>query len=169
MKINELVPWKWGKDGELMKHDWDLSLESMQREMNQLFDSFSRSMFDRELDRPGFSSLVGAIPKMDVSETHDEIEVTAELPGMEEKDIDVSLSKEVLTIRGEKKQEKEEKKKDFYRMERMYGSFHRSIPLPAEIDTEKVEAKFKNGVLTIKLPKTPEAKKEVKKIAVKTV
>jgi HSP20 family protein len=74
----------------------------------------------------------------------------------------------VLTIKGEKKMEKEEKKKDFYRRERSYGSFKRSIPLPMDVDTEKVDATFKKGVLTIRLPKTGEAKKVVRKIAVKS-
>jgi HSP20 family protein len=107
-------------------------------------------------------------PRVDVSETDTEIKVSAELPGMEEKDIDVSLTRDTLTIKGEKKEESEEKGKDYYRMERSYGSFTRSIPLPVEVNTDKVEATFKKGVLDITLPKTAKAIGETKKVAVKS-
>jgi HSP20 family protein len=83
--------------------------------------------------------------------------VSAELPGMDDEDIEVSLSRDVLTISGEKKQEKEEKGRDYYRAERSYGSFRRSIPLPAEVNADKVDAVFSKGVLTITLPKTAKA------------
>jgi HSP20 family protein len=89
------------------------------------------------------------------------------LPGVEPWDIDISLTKDALTIKGEKKQEKEDKGKDSYRMERSYGSFTLTIPLPAEIDTDKAKAEFKKGVLTISLPETVKAIKETKKIPVK--
>jgi HSP20 family protein len=102
-----------------------------------------------------------------VSETDKEIKVSAELPGMDEKDIDVSLTRDSLTIKGEKKQETEDKGEDYYRMERSYGSFTRSIPLPIEVDTDKVQATFKKGVLEITLPKTARAIQETRKIPVK--
>jgi HSP20 family protein len=133
------------------------------QEMNRLFDNFFRG-FDIE----PFEKRFGAFsPSVDITETDKEIKVAAELPGMDDKDIDVSLTKDTLTIKGEKKEEKEEKKKDYYRMERSYGSFSRTIPLPVEIDTEKVKAQFKKGVLTVNLPKTAKAIKETKKISVK--
>ena len=114
------------------------------------------------------TSSIGAFhPNIDVTETDKEIRVSAELPGMDNKDINVSLTKESLTITGEKKEEKEEKKKDYYRMERSYGSFSRTIPMPVEIDTDKAKALFKKGVLTITLPKTAKAIKEKKKISIK--
>ena len=132
-------------------------------EMNRLFDNFFRG-FDIE----PFEKRFGAFqPDIDVTETDKEIKVSAELPGMDDKDIDVSLTRDSLTIKGEKKEEKEEKKKDFYRMERSYGSFSRTIPIPVEIDTEKAKAQFKKGVLTITLPKTAKAIKDTKKIQVK--
>jgi HSP20 family protein len=133
------------------------------QEMNSLFDNFSHGL-DIE---PGWSRLGSFNPKVDVKESDKEIVIAAELPGMEDRDIDISLTKDALTIKGEKKQEKEDKGKDYYRMERSYGSFTRTIPLPAEIYTEKAKAEFKKGVLNISLPKTVKAIKETKKIPVK--
>jgi HSP20 family protein len=133
------------------------------QEMNSLFDNFSHG-FEIE---PGWGRLGSFNPNVDVKESDKEIAIAAELPGMEDKDIDISLTKDALTIKGEKKQEKEDKGKDYYRMERSYGSFTRTIPLPAEIDTDKAKAEFKKGVLNITLPKTVKAIKETKKIPVK--
>jgi len=135
----------------------------LRQEMNKLFDNFFRG-FEIEPFTGGFGAFS---PSVDVKESDKEIKISAELPGMDDKDIDVSLTKDSLTIRGEKKQEKEDKGKDYYRMERSYGSFTRTIPLPAEADTEKVKAEFRKGVLTVTLPKTPQAIKETKKIPVK--
>ena len=92
----------------------------------------------------------------------------AELPGLEEKDVEVLLDNETLTIKGEKKEEKEDKGKGYYHVECSYGSFHRVIPLPAGIDQKKVQAQFKNGVLNITLPKAEEAKAKGKKIPIKS-
>ena len=151
-----------------VRREWDHPFASFQREMNRLFDNFfggfSLSPWE-PLERGVAASFT---PRVDVTETAKEIKVSAELPGMEEKDIDVSLTHDTLTIRGEKKAETEEKAKDFYRMERSYGSFTRSVPLPVEVDTDKVEATFKKGVLEITLPKTAKALKETKKVAVKS-
>jgi HSP20 family protein len=135
----------------------------LRQEVNSLFDNFFRG-FEIE---PFMGRLGAFSPSVDVKESDNEIKVSAELPGMHDKDIDVSLTKDSLTIKGEKKEEKEDKGKDYYRMERSYGSFSRTIPLPAEIDTDKVKAEFKKGVLTVTLPKTPRAIKETKKISVK--
>ena len=93
-------------------------------------------------------------PSVDVTEDEKEIKVEAELPGMDEKDIDIALNGDSLSIKGEKKEETEEKEKDYYRMERSYGTFTRTVPLPEEVDTEKAEARFNKGVLTVTLPKT---------------
>jgi HSP20 family protein len=108
------------------------------------------------------------MPQVDVNEDEKQIKVTAELPGMDEKDIDVALSGNSLTIKGEKQEETEDKGRNYYRSERRYGSFHRVIPLSAEVDQDKAKADFKNGVLRITLPKTGEARKRRKKIDVKT-
>lgn len=131
-------------------------------EMETLFDSFMRS-FDLE----PFESRLAFNPKVDITESDKEIRVSAELPGMDEKNIDISLGKDSLTIKGEKKQEQEEKGKDYYRMERSYGSFSRVIPLPEEIDSAKVDAHFRKGVLTVVLPKTVKAVESKKKIEIK--
>jgi len=132
-------------------------------EMNSLFDNFFRGF---ELE-PSWARLGAFNPRIDVRESEKEISVSAELPGLDDKDIDVSLTRDAVTIKGEKKKEKESKGKDFYRMERSYGSFTRTIPLPAEVDTDKVRAEFKKGVLNISLPKTVKAIKGTKRISVK--
>ena len=94
-------------------------------------------------------------------------EITADLPGMDDKNIEVKAVDGVLTIKGEKQEEKEEKKKDYYLQERSFGSFQRSFGLPDGVDQDKIEASFKKGVLIVTLPKRPEAQKPTKKIEVK--
>ena len=108
-----------------------------------------------------------AVPLIDVAETDDGLTVTAELPGMEDKDIEVDLTNNVLTLKGEKKSETEEKKADYHFRERSYGSFQRSIAVPFDVDPETVEAGFAKGVLTITLPRPPEAKRTTRRIEVK--
>jgi len=105
---------------------------------------------------------------MDLEETEKEYRITAELPGMEEKDVEVLLAGNTLTLKGEKKEEKEEKGKSFYHVERSYGTFQRTVPLPEGIDLKKIDAEFKNGVLTVKLPKTAEAKTKGRKVPIKS-
>ena len=107
-------------------------------------------------------------PRLDVTETEKELKVTVELPGMDEKDIDLSLSNNALTIKGEKREEKEDRTHGHYRIERSYGSFQRTIPMPCEIDGDKVEATFKKGVLSITLPKNEQGQCQSKKINIKS-
>jgi HSP20 family protein len=149
--------------------------ESLRREMDRLFDDFQlgswrspfgRSLLDTEPFGRGEAALIRA-PAVDVDEHDKAYEITAELPGMDESNIDVKFSDGVLSIRGEKREEKEEKKKDRYLSERRYGSFQRSFRVPDSVDADKIEANFKNGVLTVTLPKMPEAVKAEKKIAIK--
>jgi len=131
-------------------------IDSLQDEMNRLFNDFF-SPDERLLGEMEFT------PSVDISENKNEIVIEADLPGMEEKDIDVSIAGDLLTIKGERKDEKEEKEEDYYRKERVYGSFSRQITLPKHIKREDVKAKFKNGVLKITLPKSEDYKeKEVK-------
>jgi HSP20 family protein len=135
----------------------------LRHEINSLFDNFF-SGYEIE----PFTGRFGAFsPNVDVKESDRELRVSAELPGMEEKDIEVSLNKDSLMIKGEKKEEKEDKGKDYYRMERSYGSFSRTIPLPTEVEQDKVKAEFKKGVLTVTIPKTAKAIKETRKISIK--
>ena len=135
---------------------------SLRREMDRLFEEFSQDVGWRAPALGG----AGAAPRIDVSETEGEIRIEAELPGVEEKDVEVVLSNGRLTIKGEKKQEKEEKKKDYHLVERSYGSFARSIGLPFEVDPGQIKASFAKGVLAITVPKPAEVKAKEKKIPI---
>lgn len=145
--------------------------EALRKEIDRVFEDFGDGFW-----RQPFRSLAAlehawpsklAATPVDVSETDKAYEITAELPGMDEKNIEVSVANGGLTIKGEKKDEKEEKKKDYYVSERRYGSFERYFTLPDSVDAAKIEATFKNGVLKVTLPKTAEAQKPAKKIDVK--
>ncbi|MBL8023616.1 MAG: Hsp20/alpha crystallin family protein [Elusimicrobia bacterium] len=140
---------------------------SFSREMDRLFDDVGRGwgIAPFRLFEPRTSA--DRIPRLDIAETEKEIRVTAELPGMDEKDVDVSLEGDLLTLKGEKKAEAEEKGKNFHHMERSYGSFLRTVRLPMEVDPTKVTAGFKKGVLTVTLTKSPAAQNRTRKIEVK--
>jgi HSP20 family protein len=129
---------------------------SLQREMNRLFDDF----FARDFFIEPFRGIAEWRPALDVAETETSVIVKADLPGLEIKDLDVTLRGDVLTIKGEKKEEKEEKTKSYHRVERRYGSFERSVRLPAAVKGDQVKASFKEGVLNIELPKTEESKQK---------
>jgi HSP20 family protein len=135
---------------------------AMRREMDRLFDDMTKSF---SLARPAMGMGVMA-PRVDVKETEQAVEVQAELPGVEEKDVELQLADNVLTIRGEKKQAREEKEKGYYLMERSYGAFMRQIPMPVEVDEDKVEARFEKGVLRIVLPKSARAEAKTRKIPI---
>jgi HSP20 family protein len=144
---------------------------SLRREMERLFDDFDDYIWppsfrqvwpQRPLSRNSLE-----IPAVDVAEKDAAFEITAELPGMKEKDIEVALSNGGLLIRGEKKAEKEEKKKDYYLHERNYGSFERYFSLPDGVAADQISASFENGILTVTLPKTKEAKASERKIPIK--
>jgi HSP20 family protein len=127
-------------------------MASMKSEMDRLFDRFA------ELRWNEFPALGDWAPSMDVSETRDSVVCKVEVPGMEQKDIQISLQESLLTIKGEKKQEKEEKDEHYHRVERSYGAFTRSLRLPVAVDAGKVTATVKSGVLTVTLPKTTAAR-----------
>ncbi|MCK9916551.1 Hsp20/alpha crystallin family protein [Microbacteriaceae bacterium K1510] len=134
---------------------------SLQREIDRLFDDFSRGF-------PSFSgeSAAKLLPNMDVTETDKEIEITAELPGLEEKDVQINVADNLLTIRGEKKAEKEEKDKNYRLVERSYGSFERSLQLPEGVNADAIKATIAKGVLKVTVPKPAPA--QAKKIEVKS-
>jgi HSP20 family protein len=136
---------------------------SLFREVQKTFEDFSRRS-----PLAGLGSDMLA-PRIDIAESKDAIDLTAELPGVDEKDVDVTLADGVLTIRGDKKAERDEKEKDknWHVVERSYGSFSRTISLPFDPDSAKVEAKFEKGVLHIHLPKSAEVAKKQQKIEVK--
>jgi HSP20 family protein len=137
--------------------------EALHQEIDRLFDDFG-GFWGAPFRR---LEPIVASPAVDIAERDNDYEVTAELPGLDEKDIEVKLSNGGLMISGEKKQETEQKKKGYHLSERRYGSFQRYFSLPEGIDTGKIAATFKKGVLTVTLPKTAEAKKQEQKIAIK--
>jgi HSP20 family protein len=134
---------------------------SLQREIDRLFDDFTRGF-------PAFagSAASALMPSMDVSETDNEIEITAELPGLEEKDVQINLSDNLLTIRGEKRAEKEQKDKNYRLVERSYGSFERTLELPDGVNPDTIKANIAKGVLKVTIPKPAPA--QAKKIEVKS-
>jgi HSP20 family protein len=163
MAIRDLIPWSRGRDVTVRRGDEFSPFLSLHREMNRLFDEAFRG-FDlapfgasRLLDR------VMAWPKIEVSETDKEVKITAELPGLGENDVEVELANGVLAIKGEKRTETEDKDRLF--SERHYGRFERRIPVE-DVDEDKVSATFKNGLLTVTMPKTAQAQSRVKHIAI---
>ncbi|GBE36382.1 spore protein SP21 [bacterium BMS3Bbin07] len=118
------------------------------------------------LPRMRFPELEEISPVVDIYEEGDDVVVKAEMPGIKKDDVDVSLTDNTITISGEKKKEEKVEKKNYYRLERSYGSFTRTFRLPAEVQSDKAKAKFKEGVLEIRVPKTEEAKKREKKVKV---
>lgn len=165
MDIRDLMPWVAPRGAEPLASG-EHPLRTLQDELNRVFDSLVRTI-------PGagaaaaVAQFLGEGPRIDVVEAETEVRVSAELPGLEEKDIEVSLSGDLLTIKGEKKADVEQQLLNYHVNERVFGAFSRSIPLPAGIDADAVTAAFRNGVLTITVPKTQEAVKEAKRIAVK--
>ena len=167
MQISDLIP--WGRDKEknpaIERENGSNPLVSLQREINHVFDDFWQRVENGWNSRSDVVGMFG--PNTDITETDQSVEVSVELPGMTQDDIDISLSNDAMTIRGEKKIEHDEERKGVYMSERSYGSFFRTVPLPAGVDADKADAEFKNGVLTVTLPKTAEAQAKVKRIPVK--
>lgn len=153
--------------------DWQ-PFEALRNQVDRLFHDFQTGF----LQAPSYRSLLdmepfwrrdfafSVTPAIDIVEKEKAFEVTAELPGLDAKNIELQLSDNVLTVKGEKQEDKEEKTKDRYVSERRYGSFRRSLQVPGGVDADKIEAAFKNGVLTVTLPKSPEAQKKQKSIPI---
>jgi len=160
-----LIPWRNKREGGESEPAADHPLARLRSEMDQLFERFWREPFGLGMNDlwPRMSALG---PRINMAESDQDITVTAELPGVDPGDVDISVSGDVLTIRGEKKQEKEDRKRDYHCVERSYGRFQRSIRLPGSADPDKVDATFRNGVLTLTLQKRPDAKP--RRIAVKS-
>ena len=144
---------------------------NMRREIDRLFDDFDRGAWGFPFRRSPVDWeprwLGESAPAVDVAEKEKAYEITVELPGIDQSHVDVKLVNNVLTIKGEKKQETEEKKKNYYMSERRYGAFERSFQIPDGVDQDKIEAAFNKGVLTVTLPKSVEAQKTAKTITVK--
>lgn len=135
-----------------------------------MFEDFART-FDLGLGAwPSLSGeeLGAFTPRIDLRETDDEIRITAEIPGMEEKDFELSLADDVLTIKGEKRQEYEQKGEEVHRVECSYGAFRRVVPLPCEVEADSASAVYKNGALTVTLKKAPSARRQAHKIEVRS-
>lgn len=188
MDLKKLAPWNWFKKEEEdtgssvpVKHTDSLAkyhrggmshpILQLQREMDRLFEDafrgFGLSPFRSELFQPLAAS--GLLkPQVDVGASDKEYSITIEVPGVDEKDVKVEVANNIMTISGEKRQEKEEKNKNYYRVERSYGSFQRDLSLPTDANQEDVKAKFKNGVLTVTIPRKALPKSEVKQIEIKS-
>ncbi|HMP88693.1 MAG TPA: Hsp20/alpha crystallin family protein [Kiritimatiellia bacterium] len=164
--VKNLIPWKRKKhEVEVLKPQGDPTYDltrGMSDMVNQLFRRFDPEVSSFFRPDFGWSNL----PAVDIAETDKEITVTADLPGLDEQDIHVSLENDTLLIRGERKHEKEEKNKNYYRVERSYGTFHRSIALPDGADRDNIKATFKKGVLNVTIGKMPGAKAARRQIPV---
>ncbi len=147
----------------IIKWDPFRDLLSLQERMNKLFEE---SLLQTGKERQEIS-IAGWSPSVDVMESDEEIILKAELPGIELKDVEVLINDNILTLRGERKFEKEEKKENYHRIERSYGAFQRSFTLPATVEQDKVKAKMKDGILEVRLPKAKEAKSKKIEIEVK--
>lgn len=187
MDIKKFAPWNWFKKEEedtgstvpVLRSDAQQvypesgamhPIVQLHREMDRLFDNafrgFGMSPFRSDFFTP--LTATGILkPQVDIGATEKEYSITVEVPGVEEKDVKVEIANNTLTIRGEKKQEKEEKDKNYYRVERNYGSFQRVLSLPEDADQEGAKAAFKKGILTITMPRKPLPKAEVKQIEIK--
>ena len=165
MSLKSLMPFARAAAPSRTGYDFD-PFASMRREMDRMFDDAFKGFGGNV---PAAFAAGVAAPRMDVKETDAGIEITAELPGVDEKDVEVELSDDVLTIRGEKKFEKEEgdKEKGYHVMERSYGSFARSVQLPYGAEGDKVSADFSKGVLKVVVPRPAEVEAKTKKIQIK--
>jgi HSP20 family protein len=165
MNMRDLIP--WGRNAQPTpspyREEGDPFL-TLHREMNRLFDDVFRGFDIAPFGSFGGMGRMAGWPSVEVSETDKDIRVSAELPGLEEKDVEVLMSDGVLTIRGEKRSEVEDKSRAF--SERTYGRFERRIPLGWEVEEDKVNASFRNGVLTVTMPKSAKAAAKARRIAI---
>ena len=168
MNIRDLIPWSRGREVQVRREGADDPMGALQSDIDRVFEDFWRR-FGLPIpgiwgDGDGVAS--GLMPRVDVRETDNTVEVKAELPGMDEADIDVSLAPGTLTVRGEKKAERDEEKEGYVLRERSFGRVERVVPLPDGLDLDSAKATFKNGVLTVSIAKTAEAQAAVKRIPV---
>lgn len=156
-----IVPWR--RDA-LSRGEDPVSFSFLQREMNRLLEDFVGPA-ELHLDQSVSKNFV---PKINVSEDKEKFEVDAELPGLDEKDVDVTVENGILSLKGEKKIETESKDKNYHRIERSSGSFLRQFTLPENIESDKIQAHFSKGVLKVIVPKAREPKAQAKKIEIKS-
>lgn len=167
-----LIPWNWGKKNLPVRKE-DSTNEStlyspslLQRDINRVFDNFFHTFENGMMSAVGEAYGSMFYPRIEVNETAKDLRVSVELPGIDDKDLDVSIDDDGLTITGEKKEEKQENKSGFYFRERTYGSFQRRIPFPCAVDKDHVEATFKRGVLNVVLQKAAGSQQQIRRINV---
>jgi HSP20 family protein len=163
MAIRDLIPWNRGREMTTSRGEELSPFFTLHREMNRLFDDVFRGFDLAPFGSSRLPERTMGWPNIEVSESEMDVKVTAELPGLDEKDVQVELANGVLAIKGEKKTETEDKERRF--SERYYGHFERRIPVD-DVDQDKASASFKNGVLTVTMPKTAKAQSNVKRIAI---
>lgn len=163
MPFESLIPWRseslapWRRRGLTD----DRPFGSLQRAINEMLEDFWQDVPTWPGEARGFR------PRIDFSEDEQQYHIAVELPGVKEEDVDVSMTNGTLTIRGEKKEEREDRRRDYYRHERSFGAFYRTVPIPAEVNKEQVSARFRDGVLRLTLPKSKEARESAKQIEIK--
>lgn len=166
MTVKDLVPWKRGKkDVSIRREDRDPFL-ALQNRIDSIFDDFRHGFDLGPLRGTWGDAWQGNFPRIDVIENDKEYLLTAELPGMDENDVELSLRDNILTLRGEKETENREKESDYSRMERFYGTFQRVITFSEDVKEEDIKARFHKGVLEVKLPKSEEGRKNSRRIKV---
>jgi HSP20 family protein len=163
MAIRDLIPWGGGRDLTVRRGEESNPFLALHRQVNRLFDDAFRGFDLTPVSNDRWFDRAAGWPTIEVSETDKDVKVTAELPGLDEKDVQLELANGVLSIKGEKRTETEDKDRLF--SERYYGRFERRIPVD-DVDQDKVSAAFKNGVLTVTMPKLPEIQSQVKRIAI---
>ncbi len=169
MTNSEPVPAK--SEEQTKGHEIGDRLAEVRQEINRVFDRFGRSSWPDLWHSLGVDKALQGIQtdvstRVDIAETDKAFEISAELPGMDENDVEITVSNGNIVIKGEKRKKQETKEKDYHRIERSYGRIRRSLPMPQGVDEENISAKFKKGVLTIVLPKTKKARKEQRKIQI---
>lgn len=166
LNVRDLIPWSRDREMTAARPEVEHPFFGLQREVDRLFEDFWRGFNAPVQSRMGTGA--GAMtPRIDVAENENDVVVTAELPGIDEKDVDLTLADNALVIAGEKRAETEKSEQGYRYTERSFGSFRRTIPLGIEVVEDKVEASFKNGVLTVTLPKSPDSRAKRRKIEIK--
>jgi HSP20 family protein len=162
-----LVPWRGKSQSPVPREEPHDPFLSFRRAVDRMFDDFFNG-FGRSVGSP-IASYGSTMPSIDMTENDKEIVVTAEMPGLDEKDFEVTVSGDLLTLKGEKKAEHEHRDGDAYYMERRFGSFSRSVRLPFEVADDKVDAHYEKGLLTIRVPKPADMQRQTRRIEVRTV
>lgn len=160
-----LIPWRSKEETAAPLTAMERSMARLRNEMDSLFDRFVGGRWGFGEDDRGLTPFPRSL-RADLAESEDEVTITMELPGVDPNDLEINVVGNALSVRGEKRQEQESKERNYHYVERQFGSFQRSIPLPASVDSDHVDADFRNGVLTVRLAKRPDARP--KRIPVKT-